>query len=85
MAHKLAIEAPPTFPLRAIVPVVTSLVETNLPRPGSLKPAVLQILGVEDKLIPIGGGQGVAGHVFLSGDDSARAWAEHNGAPCGPC
>ena len=64
MAHKLAIEAPrETFALGAIVAVVTPLLATNLPRGGpagrQLQPAVLQILGADDPLIPIGGGAGV--------------------------
>jgi len=44
----------------------------------------MQVLGENDRLIPYEGGQGVAGHVFLSGDGSARTWAEHNGCNLTP-
>ena len=83
MAHKLAIEAGTAFRLRAFAAVVTSLVEGNLPRPESCTPSVLQIEGEDDALVPIDGGKGVAGHVFLAADASARVWAEHCGCQDG--
>ena len=63
---------------RAFVAVVTSLTTENIPTEQSHNPSVMQILGADDDLVPYEGGEGVGGHVFLSGDESARVWAEHN-------
>lgn len=76
MAHTLGTES---SYFSAFAAVVTSLTTENIPASGSGNPSVLQILGEDDDLIPYEGGEGVAGHVFLSGDESARTWAEHNG------
>ncbi len=81
MAHKLGIES---NDFRAFVAIVTSLTTANLPDSSSGHPAVMQILGENDGLIPYEGGEGVAGHVFLPGDESARIWAEHNGCDLTP-
>lgn len=75
MAHKLGIE---TNHFSAFVAVVTSLTTDNLPSNNSGNPAVMQILGADDESVPYEGGEGVMGHVFLSGNESARVWAEHN-------
>ena len=61
-----------------IVPIVTSLTTENQPSEGGSYPAVLQILGEDDGLVPIDGGVGVAGHEFLSANQSLSTWASHN-------
>jgi len=81
MAHKLGIES---SYFRAFVAVVTSLTTANLPGASSGNPAVMQILGEDDSAIPYEGGTGIAGHEFLSGEDSAKTWAEHNGCDLTP-
>ncbi len=81
MAHKLGIES--TY-FRAFVAVVTSLTTANLPTSTSGTPAVMQILGGRDGAIPYEGGKGVGGHEFLSGENSAKTWAEHNGCNLTP-
>ena len=63
----------------AFVAVVTSLTTENMPTNQSRTISVMQILGEDDDSVPYEGGEGVNGHVFLSGDESARIWAEHNG------
>ena len=75
MAHKLGIES---NQFSAFVAVVTSLTTDNLPSNNSGNPSVMQILGADDESVPYEGGEGVMGHVFLSGNESARVWAEHN-------
>ena len=75
MAHTLGIESDY---FSAIVAVVTSLTIGNIPTNNSSNPSVMQILGADDELIPYEGGEGAMGHVFLSGNESARVWAEHN-------
>jgi len=75
MAHTLGIES---NYFSAFVAVVTSLTTENIPTNHSGNPSVMQILGADDDLIPYEGGEGVMGHVFLSGNESARVWAEHN-------
>lgn len=76
LAHKLAIE---TDLFQAFVAEVTSLTTANLPDANASHPGVMQVLGAEDGLIPIDGGEGVGGHVFLSANDSIATWAAHNG------
>ena len=51
---------------------VTSLTTEDIPANSSGNPSVLLILGEDDDLIPYEGGEGVAGYVFLSGDESVR-------------
>ena len=75
LAQKLAIE---THLFRAFVSEVTMLTEANLPNNNSSNPAVMQILGADDSLVPYEGGEGVGGHIFLSGNESASIWATHN-------
>ena len=75
MAHTLGIES---NYFSAFVAVVTSLTTDNTPSENSGNPSVMQILGADDDSVPYEGGEGVMGHVFLSGDESARVWAEHN-------
>ena len=75
MAHTLGKES---MYFSAFVAVITSLTTENIPTSTSGSPSVMQILGEDDELVPYEGGEGVAGHVFLSGDESARTWAEHN-------
>ena len=75
LAQKLAIE---THLFRAFVSEVTMLTEANLPNNNSSNPAVMQILGADDPLVPYEGGEGVGGHIFLSGNESAPIWATHN-------
>lgn len=75
MAHTLGKES---NYFSAFVAVITSLTTENIPNNDSGNPSVMQILGAEDEEVPYEGGEGVMGHVFLSGDESARVWAEHN-------
>ena len=75
MAHTLGVES---NYFSAFVAVVTSLTTENIPSENSGNPSVMQILGADDDSVPYDGGEGVMGHVFLSGDESARVWAEHN-------
>jgi len=63
---------------RAFSALVASLTTDNLPTEPTRQPAVLQILGENDELIPYKGGRGVANRIFLSGDRSAKTWAQHN-------
>lgn len=39
--------------------------------------AAIAGLGEDDRAIPYEGGTGVAGHDFLSGENRAKTWAEH--------
>lgn len=75
MAHTLGIESDY---FSAFVAVVTSLTVENIPTNNSSNPSVMQILGEDDESIPYEGGEGVMGHIFLPGNQSARVWAEHN-------
>lgn len=73
--HRLAIETPL---FRAFVSEVTMLTEDFLPNENSTHPAVMQILGADDHLVPYEGGEGIGGHMFLHADESAYVWAQHN-------
>ena len=75
MAHTLGIES---NYFSAFVAVVTSLTTENVPTNNLSNPSVMQILGADDESVPYEGGEGVMGHVFLPGNESARVWAEHN-------
>ena len=67
-----------------IVPIVTSLTTENIPTQTGSHPAVLQILGEDDPLVPIDGGIGVAGHDFLAANQSVYTWAMHNNCSSTP-
>lgn len=75
MVHRLAGQ---TDLFRGIGAVATALLEGDAPAPDSKSVRVIQVLGVEDPLIPYGGGIGVLGHDFLSAEESAAAWAGAN-------
>ena len=75
MAHTLGGESDY---FRAFSALVASLTTGNLPTEPTRQPSMVQILGEYDELIPYKGGQGVANRIFLSGDESASTWAQHN-------
>ena len=75
MAHKFATE---TDLVHGIAAIVTSLLEGAAPAADSKAVGVIQVLGTADPAIPYEGGEGVAGHVFMAGEESAEAWALAN-------
>lgn len=81
MAHKLGIESDM---FGAFAAIVTSLTTSNQPSIASRQPAVLQIMGADDKVIPYAGGQSPTGHVFEAAETSAQIWAQHNGCAKDP-
>ena len=75
MAHQMAIE---THSIKGIATVVTQLSRGNEPTAQTQPVAVLQILGMQDPLIPYQGGMGPQNLDFYPGERSAELWAEHN-------
>ena len=71
MAHRLAVES---RGFKAIATVVTQLTRGNEPTANSETVGVLQVLGVDDRLIPYQGGSGPMGLDFYPGEESARLW-----------
>ena len=81
MSHKLGIN---TKHFNAFAAIVTSLAKTNEPHKNTQPVAVLQILGMDDELIPYKGGKSRVGHDFYSGEESAKMWAQSNGCTMKP-
>ena len=75
MSHKLAVE---TTLFKAITAIVTQLSRGNEPTTMSGTVGVLQVLGMEDRLIPYGGGSGPMMLDFHPAETSAELWATHN-------
>ena len=73
---KLAVQ---TSLFKAITSVVTQLSRGGEPTASTGTVGVMQILGVNDRVIPYEGGSGPMGQDFYSGLESARLWALHNG------
>ena len=61
---------------------VSTLDEGDAPDPALPKVSVVQMMNFKDKLIPYEGGDSPTGHVYMSAEDGAAAWAAHNG--CDP-
>jgi poly(3-hydroxybutyrate) depolymerase len=63
----------------AIAAMVTSLTDSPLPDASTRPVSVLQIMGIDDNLIPYEGGASSVGHTFLGAEESAAVWASHAG------
>ena len=79
LVHKLAAT---TNYFQAVAGIVTQLYVGLQPSGPAV--SVLQILGMDDQLIPYAGGSSPVGLVFLSAEDSARVWSVHNGCEEAP-
>ncbi len=75
MVQELAVQ---TNHFKAIGAIVTQLIKGKEPKFGSPKVSVLQILGMQDPIIPYEGGLSRVGHEFYGGEESAFIWAAHN-------
>ena len=76
LVQKIAVE---TDLFVGIVPQVSQLLVENPPQSEGAKVSVMQFNGTVDMDCPYDGGSGAMGHVFMSAEGSAAAWAEHNG------
>lgn len=63
---------------QGIAAFATNLIQGREPINKKHKVLILQFHGMEDKVIPYGGGVSIVGHVFNGAEESARIWAEHN-------
>ena len=79
LVHKLAAK---TNYFQAVAGIVTQLYVGLQPSGPAV--SVLQILGMDDQLIPYAGGSSPVGLIFLSAEDSARVWSVHNGCEEAP-
>ncbi|MGB2129526.1 MAG: alpha/beta hydrolase family esterase [Flavicella sp.] len=75
LVNQLAIE---TTHFKAIAPIVSQLIESQVFHDNMEPISVYQICGAEDTVIPISGGDKL-GHVFLDALESAKKWANHFG------
>ena len=62
---------------QAIAPVISQQTVQIGEAIPSQSVSVFQVNGTEDELVPIDGGNGVAGNVFMSAQESAENWASH--------
>ena len=76
LSHYLALH---TDFFKAIAPIATALTQGNTPGETTAPVSVLQIHGNQDNTCPYNGGESPTGHTFLAAEDSAAAWAMHNG------
>ena len=78
--HKIAVE---WQVFRAIAGFASQLLEGGAPTQTTAPVSVLQMHDVGDGVIPYDGGlSNATGHTFVSAEESAAIWAEHNG--CDP-
>lgn len=75
LAHRLGVE---TKLFNAIVAIVAQLSRGQEPTDTSGTVGVLQVLGMEDRLVPYRGGPGPMALEFYSAEESAEIWATHN-------
>lgn len=71
LVNQLAIE---TSHFKAIAPIVSQLIESQVFHNAMQPLSVYQVCGAEDTVIPIDGGAKL-GHVFLDAMESAKKWA----------
>jgi poly(3-hydroxybutyrate) depolymerase len=76
LSHHLAVN---TTYFKGIATLVSGLDEGAGPTSSTPKVSVLQLMNRKDNLIPYEGGAAPTGHTYMSAEDSAHAWAVHNG------
>ena len=59
--------------------MASQLLVDKEPQAGDAHVSVLQLHGTDDAIIPYDGGDAESDHRFLPAEDSAAAWAAHNG------
>lgn len=64
-----------TTHFKAIAPLATQLIATQLPSEGTSPVAVYQVCGTADRIIPFEGGVSPIGHTFTAAKESAQIWA----------
>ena len=81
IANKLAKE---TAFFQAIAPIISQQTQQVGEMIPSRSVSVFQVSGTEDELVPVDGGNGVAGNIFMSAQDSAENWALNAGCNVTP-
>ncbi|MBL92214.1 MAG: hypothetical protein CMH56_10460 [Myxococcales bacterium] len=76
LSHHLAVN---TTYFKGIATLVSGLDEGAGPTNSTPQVRVLQLMNRKDNLIPYEGGAAPTGHTYMSAEDSAHAWAVHNG------
>ena len=61
-----------------IAAFVSPLIVGNEPQDEANPMTVIQVSGMEDNLIPYGGGPSAVGHIFHGAQESSAIWASHN-------
>ena len=81
LAHKIAMES---RLFAGIAPQGSQLLQgTSIPEQAA-PVSVMQFHGTIDDVCPYDGGVGVLGYEFMAAEDSAAAWAAHNGCSASP-
>ncbi|MCL0044265.1 dienelactone hydrolase family protein [Dehalococcoidia bacterium] len=63
---------------QGIAAFATNLIKGREPKNKDHKVLIIQFHGMEDMVIPYGGGESIVGRTFIGAEESAQIWATHN-------